>query len=68
MGFHLPIGLLDNLFLVFALGIDSISPFLSQTRFNEKTRTRADELAAAFHLRWLLILQDRNLEGFLVCY
>jgi hypothetical protein len=68
MGFHLPIGLLGNLFVVFALGIDSISPFLSQTQFNEKTRTWADELAAAFHLGWLLILQDRNPEGFLVCY
>jgi len=68
MGFHLPIGLLGNLFVVFSLGIDSISPFLPQTQFNEKTRTCADELAAAFHLGWLLILQDRNPEGFLVCY
>jgi hypothetical protein len=67
MGFHLPIGLLGNLFVVFALGIDSVSPFLAQTQFNEKTRTCADELAAAFHLGLLLILQDRNPEGFLVC-
>ena len=68
MGFHLPIGLLGNLFVVFALGIDSISLFLSQIQFNEETQTCADERAAAFHLGWLLFLQDKNPERFLVCY
>ena len=67
MGFHWPIGLLGNLFVVVALGIDSISPFLSQTPFNGKTRTCADEFVLDFLLGLLLILHDRNPQRFFVC-